>query len=110
MFQTPEARELKIMVVGHADAQGIKGREAPRALSEQLAPERRPRAGRGRLAAQSRHSRRPHGRGRLRAVPADFAATTRPSRAQTNRRVEIYVLGPETPVVGWTENHDTVYR
>ncbi len=29
---------------------------------------------------------------------------------QKNRRVEIYVLGPETPVVGWKENHDTVYR
>ena len=28
IFQTPEARELKIMVVGHTDGRGIKGREA----------------------------------------------------------------------------------
>ncbi len=28
IFQAPEARDLKIMVVGHTDARGIKGREA----------------------------------------------------------------------------------
>ena len=27
-----------------------------------------------------------------------------------NRRVEIFVVGPETPVVGWTETLGSVYR
>ena len=29
---------------------------------------------------------------------------------QRNRRVEIFVVGPETPVVGWTETHGSVYQ
>jgi len=29
---------------------------------------------------------------------------------QKNRRVEIFVVGPDTPVVGWSETLGTLYR
>ncbi len=32
------------------------------------------------------------------------------SARKKNRRVEIFVVGPETPVVGWTETLESVYR
>ncbi len=32
VFQTPEARDLKIMVIGHADALGIKGAKSASAI------------------------------------------------------------------------------
>jgi len=37
--------------------------------------------------------------------PNDTAATR-----QRNRRVEIYLLGPDTPVVGWADSRGAVYR
>ena len=109
VFQTPEARDLKIMVIGHADALGIKGRE----VRERYPSNWHLSAGRAlAVADRLRKAGLPEDRmgvagfGQYQPISPNDTAESR----KKNRRVEIYVLGPETPVVGWTENHDTVYR
>jgi chemotaxis protein MotB len=109
IFQSPEARELKIMVVGHADSQGIKGRE----LRERYPSNWHLSAGRALVVAD--HLRRagiPEARmgvagfGQFQPISSNETADTR----QRNRRVEIFVLGPETPVVGWADTTAGVLR
>jgi flagellar motor protein MotB len=109
LFQSPEARDLKIMVVGHADAQAIKGREvrehypnnwhlsAGRALAV---------ADRLRKAGIPEQRMGVAGFGQYQPISPNDTAEAR----QKNRRVEIYVLGPETPIVGWADTKGSVYR
>jgi chemotaxis protein MotB len=111
IFQSPEARDLKIMVVGHADALGIKGREvrqkypnnwhlsAGRALAV---------ADRLRKAGIPESRMGVTGFGQYQPVSPNDTAQAR----QKNRRVEIFLLGPETPVVGWNDagGNGSVYR
>jgi chemotaxis protein MotB len=110
VFSSPEASQLKIMVVGHADSQGIKGRE----LRERYPSNWHLSAGRALVVAdQLRKSGIPETRmgvagfGQYQPVASNDSEDTR----LRNRRVEIYVLGPETPVVGWADTMSgTVYR
>lgn len=109
IFRSPEARELKIMVVGHADAQGIKGRE----LRERYPNNWHLSAGRAlAVADQLRKAGIPESRmgvagfGQYQPVSSNDREETR----QLNRRVEIFVLGPETPVVGWVDSNPRMYR
>jgi chemotaxis protein MotB len=46
------------------------------------------------------------GYGRHQPIASNGSANAR----QRNRRVEIFVTGPETPIVGWTESTASVYR
>ena len=102
VFQAPEARDLKIMVVGHTDAQGIKGREARTRYPSNWHLS----AGRA-LAVADRLKKAgiPEDRmgvagfGQHQPVSPNDTADSR----QKNRRVEIFVVSPETPIVGWTE-------
>jgi chemotaxis protein MotB len=109
VFQSPEARDLKIMVVGHADAQGIKGRE----LRERYPSNWHLSAGRALVVADRlRKAGIPEARmgvtgfGQYQPIASNESADTR----GRNRRVEIYVLGPETPVVGWADTQGSVLR
>lgn len=109
IFASPEARQLKIMVVGHADAQGIKGRE----LREKYPTNWHLSAGRALTVADwLRHAGIPESRmgvvgfGKYQPV----ASNDTPEARERNRRVEIYVLGPETPVVGWADTAEGFYR
>lgn len=109
IFQSPEARELKIMVVGHADARAIKGRE----VRERYPTNWHLSAGRALVVADRL---RQAGIPEERMGVAGFAQhqpispnDSAPDR-QKNRRVEIFVLGPETPVVGWSDGTNKVYR
>ncbi|MEX0677963.1 MAG: OmpA family protein [Pirellulales bacterium] len=109
IFSSPEARELKLMVVGHADAQGIKGRE----LRERYPTNWHLSAGRALTVADLlRKSGIPEARmgvagfGQYQPISPNDTAEAR----QRNRRVEIYVLGPETPVVGWADTPGSFYR
>jgi len=109
IFSSPEARELKLMVVGHADAQGIKGRE----LRSRFPTNWHLSAGRALTVADwLRQNGIPEGRmgvagfGQYQPIAPNDTADAR----QRNRRVEIYVLGPETPVVGWADTAGSVYR
>ena len=109
VFRSPEASELKIMVVGHADSQGIKGRE----LRERYPTNWHLSAGRALVVAQQlRKAGIPEERmgvtgfGEYQPISPNDTAATR----QRNRRVEIFVLGPETPVVGWADHAERLYR
>jgi chemotaxis protein MotB len=109
ILQSPTANNLKIMVVGHTDSRGIKGRELREkypdnwhlstgralAVAEQL-----------KAAGLSEERMGVSGFGPSQPVSPNDTADAR----QRNRRVEIFVVGPETPVVGWTETHGSVYR
>jgi len=109
IFSSPEASQFKLMVVGHADAQGIKGRE----LRERYPTNWHLSAGRALTVAQwLRKSGIPESRmgvagfGRYQPVSPNDTAESR----QRNRRVEIYVMGPETPIVGWADTGGSPYR
>jgi chemotaxis protein MotB len=109
ILHSPEARDLKIMVVGHTDSQLIKGREVRSKFPDNW------HLSAGRAMAVSDRLRKagiPENRigvagfGQHQPISTNDTADAR----QKNRRVEIFVIGPETPVVGWTETHGTVYR
>jgi chemotaxis protein MotB len=109
VFQSPEARDLKIMVVGHADALGIKGREVRQKYPNNWHLS----AGRALAVADKlRKAGIPESRmgvtgfGQFQPISPNDSAQAR----QKNRRVEIFVLGPETPVVGWADTNGGVYR
>ncbi len=109
VFQAPEARQLKIMVVGHADAQGIKGRE----VREKYPSNWHLSAGRAlAVADRLRKAGIPEDRmgvtgfGQYQPVSSNETAESR----RLNRRVEIFVVGPETPLVGWADTSQTLYR
>ena len=109
IFTSPEGRELKLMVVGHADAQGIKGRE----LRERYPSNWHLSAGRALTVADwLRKSGIPEARmgvagfGQHQPISSNETAETR----QRNRRVEIYVLSPETPIVGWADTTGRILR
>jgi chemotaxis protein MotB len=97
------------MVVGHTDGRGIKGREARQKYPNNwhLSAAR---------AVSVVERLREAGLPENRMGVAGFAQyqpispnDTAGSRKK-NRRVEIFVVGPETPVVGWTETLNSVYR
>ncbi len=108
IFQSPEARELKVMVVGHTDNLQVARKPVREVhpdnwrlstarslavcdfLKQQGLPENR--MG---LAAFAQHQ------------PLTPNATA--ADRQRNRRVELFVIGPETPVVGWTETIPSLY-
>ena len=108
LLDSPEGRDLKLLVVGHTDDRLIAGQpvrekypnnfhlSAQRALAVSdalgrlgLEPERMGVAGFG-----------PH-------QPV-APSLTGEDRAK-NRRVELFVMAPEVPVVGWTESTPTLY-
>jgi len=109
IFNSPEARDLKLMVVGHADTQGIKGRE----LRERYPTNWHLSAGRALTVADwLRDAGIPESRmgvagfGQHQPIASNDSDDTR----SRNRRVEIYVMGPETPVVGWSDMSGHFYR
>ena len=109
IFKSPEARDLKIMVVGHADALGIKGRE----VRQRYPSNWHLSAGRALAVADKlRKAGIPESRmgvtgfGQYQPISPNDSAQAR----QKNRRVEIFVLGPETPIVGWADTNAGVYR
>jgi chemotaxis protein MotB len=109
IFSAPEAQQLKLMVVGHADSQGIKGRE----LRERYPTNWHLSAGRAlTVAGWLRKAGIPETRMGVAGFGQyqPIAANDSPEARERNRRVEIYVLGPETPVVGWADTTGGLYR
>jgi chemotaxis protein MotB len=107
-LKSPEASELRIMVVGHTDSRQIAKRptrdkypdnwhlSAARALA--VADYLRNKGVRDEQIGVA-------GYGHHQPISANADAEDRHS----NRRVEVFVMGPETPVVGWTETTTSVY-
>jgi chemotaxis protein MotB len=109
VLRQPEADGLKVMVVGHTDGQGV-GRKPVRdrfgdnfaistaravAVADQLkrAGVREERIGVAGMGASQ-----------------PIASNANPQERLKNRRVEIFLVPPETPVVGWTDSTPSVYR
>jgi chemotaxis protein MotB len=102
IFQSPDARDMKIMVVGHADALAVKGRE----VRERYPNNWHLSAGRALAVADEL---------RKAGIPEDrmgvagfgqhqpLASNGTPEDRKRNRRVEIFVLAPDTPIVGWVD-------
>ena len=108
VLQTPEGRDMKLMIVGHTDDRPIAKKparekypnnfhlSAGRALS--VADQLR------RLGLQQERMG-VAGFGPHQPVAPNVTASSR----QKNRRVEIFVMAPDVPVVGWTDSIPSVY-
>jgi outer membrane protein OmpA-like peptidoglycan-associated protein len=103
LLKSPEARELRVMVVGHTD----EGPSAKSTSNARFTDSRRQASARALAVAEYLQSRGV--REEQLAVTAfgkhqpDVASPAADER-QRDHRVEIFVTGPHTPIVGWTES------
>jgi len=108
VLTSPEGRDLRIMVAGHTD---------DRQIAKQPTRERYPdnwhlSTARGLAVCEYLNARGIRGD---RIGVAGFAehqpvaANVSPDKRQRNRRVEIFVMAPNTPVVGWTDTMTSLY-
>jgi chemotaxis protein MotB len=109
VLKSPEAENLKVMVVGHTDAQLIGKKPVRERYPDnfQLSTAR---------ALAVAHVLKQCGLPEQRLGVAGFgahqpvAANDTAENRHKNRRVEIFVMAPEVPVVGWTDSIPSVYR
>lgn len=108
VLNSPEARDLRVMVVGHTDNRGI----AKKPTREKYPNNFHLSTARAHAVADLMHRQ---GLADQRLAVAGFAShqpiapnVTLKDR-QKNRRVEIFVLGRDVPVVGWTDSIPSVY-
>ena len=108
VLQSPEAGDLKVMVVGHTDNVPLAGKS----LRERYANNFHLSTARALAVADCL---RREGLNERRIGVAGFgphepiaASATAADRAK-NRRVEIFVIAPDVPVVGWTDSVPSVY-
>ncbi len=109
ILNTPEGKELRVMVAGHTDNQRIAGR-----------PTREKYPTNFHLSTARAHAvaelLRGKGMEEHRVGVAGFGAhqpiapNATPEDRRKNRRVELFVLAPHVPIVGWTETIPSVYR
>jgi chemotaxis protein MotB len=109
VLNSPEAKNLKVMVVGHTDAQLI----GKKPIREKYADNFQLSTARALVVAQVlKHCGLPErqigvaGFGACQPVAPNDTAQNR----HKNRRVEIFVMAPEVPVIGWTDSIPGVYR
>jgi len=108
LFTAPEARQLRIMVVGHTDNRQVAKRPTRERYPDNwhLSTARALAVADYLLKEGVREDQMGvAGYGRHQPISRNSNATDR----EQNRRVEIFVMGPETPVVGWTESITGVY-
>ena len=108
VLTAPEAGDLKVMVVGHTDDRPVAKKPARDLFADNF------RLSTARALAVADRMRT-LGLANNRIGVAGFGAhqpiapnVSRKDR-QKNRRVEIFVMPPEVPVVGWTDSIPTVY-
>jgi chemotaxis protein MotB len=108
VLQSKEAGDMRIMIVGHTDNQKIAGKETRQRYGDNwnLSTSRAltvatylHKAG----VAEQRMGVSGYG-GQQPIAPNSTAADRR-----RNRRVEIFVIPPDVPVVGWTETSPSLY-
>jgi chemotaxis protein MotB len=108
IMRSPEARDLKLMVVGHTDALKIARRDVRERFPDNfhLASSR---------ALAVADFLKKSGFPEQRIGVSGFAGHEAVASNETaedrrrNRRVEIYVLPPEATIVGWTETATSLY-
>lgn len=108
LWKAPEARDLRIMVAGHTDNRRVARRETRERYPDNW------HLSAARALAVADHLQRAGvreeqlavaGFGRHQPVSPNSTAADR----EKNRRVEIFVIGPETPVVGWADSTSGLY-
>lgn len=108
LLKAPEARELRVMVVGHTDNRRIAKRE-----TRERYPDNWHLASARALAVaeylQGRGVREDQLGMTAFGKHQPVASNRNPAERQLNRRVEIFVTGPNTPIVGWTETTSDLY-
>jgi len=108
VLNSPEAADLKVVVAGHTDDQRVAGRTVRNEFPSNfhLSTARA-------LAVADALSRR--GLAERRIGVSGFAAhqpiapNATPEDRRKNRRVEIFVMGGDVPVVGWTDSTPSLY-
>lgn len=109
VLRQPDADGLKVMVVGHTDSQGVGGRPVRDRFGDNFAiSTARAVAVADQLKKAGVHEERIGVAGMGASQP--IASNTNPQERLKNRRVEIFLVPPETPVVGWTDSTPSVYR
>ncbi len=109
ILNRPEAADLKIMVVGHTDDRQVAKRPAREKFPNNFhLSTARAHAVADRLLHSGLATTRlgVAGFGAHQPVAPNVSARDR----QKNRRVEIFVMNRDVPVVGWTESTPTLYR
>jgi len=107
-LNSPEAADLKVVVVGHTDDQRVAGRTVRNEFPNNfhLSTSRA-------LAVADSLCRRGLAEQRLGvsgfAAHQPIAPNASPDDRRKNRRVEIFVMGPDVPVVGWTDSMPSLY-
>jgi chemotaxis protein MotB len=108
ILQTEAAGGLKVMVVGHTDNQGLAGTSVRDRFSSNF------HLSTARALAVADQLRR-QGLGERRIGVAGFGPdqpvvpNASADDRQQDRRVEIFVMAPDAPVVGWTDSIPSVY-
>lgn len=108
VLRQPDAADLRLMVVGHTDDQPMaKTPEKDRFPTNFHLSTARALAVAKQLRAQGIQQERMGvaGFGAHQPIASNNSAADR----HKNRRVELFVLAPDVPVVGWTETTPTVY-
>ncbi|MEA1952587.1 MAG: OmpA family protein [Planctomycetota bacterium] len=107
-LQTPQTADLKLMVVGHTDDHRMAKRPARDKFPTNF------HLSTARAVAVAKTLTR-HGISSDRMGVAGFAEhqpiapNVSPADRRKNRRVELFVLAPNVPVIGWTETIPSVY-
>jgi len=108
VLNRPEARDLKILVVGHTDDQRIAKRPArddyPNNFHLSTA---RANAVADLMRKKGLQAERMGVAGYGPSQP--IAPNASPQDRQKNRRVEIFVMAPDVPVVGWSDSMPSLY-
>jgi chemotaxis protein MotB len=108
VLQSDAAREMRIMIVGHTDAQKIAGKETRQRYGDNWnLSTARALAVAGYLhnagVAEPRMGVAGYG------GQQPIASNSNPADRRRNRRVELFVIPPDYPIVGWTETSPSLY-
>ena len=108
VLQSPEGRDLRVVVVGHTDDKLIAKKPAREKYSDNF----RLSTSRAHAVADSlRELGLPHERVIVIGVGPHqpIAPNTSEENRRKNRRVELFVTAPNVPVIGWTETIPSLY-
>ncbi len=108
ILRAPEARDLKLMVVGHTDGLKIARRDVRDRFSDNFhLSTARALA----VAGYLKQAGMPESRIGVSGFGGNqpIASNNTAEERRLNRRVEIFVIPPEATVVGWTETSTTLY-
>jgi chemotaxis protein MotB len=109
MLKSPEGRDLRVFVVGHTDDRPVAKKPARDQFASNFdLSTSRAQAVADQLRKQGLEDHRLGiaGFGSHEPVAPNLTVRDR----QKNRRVEIFVMAPEVPVVGWSDSIPGVYR